>query len=152
MKRLFILILAALILAGSAAADGVDLSSMSYDELVALREQLNLAIWNCQEWQEVTVPAGVWVIGEDIPEGHWTIRPVPETYISVAYCDRLDEFGQSPGKGWLGWNGNLTARSSGMTVNEPREVDLDMKAGMFFINSSDVIFTPFSGKPDLGFK
>lgn len=152
MKRLFTLLLAALLLAGSAAADPVDLSGMSFDQLVSLREQLNLAIWNSQEWQEVTVPAGVWVIGEDIPEGHWVIRPVPETYVSVVYCDRLNDFGKDPGQGWRGWSGTLTARSKGLTVNEPREVDLYMETGMYFINRGAVIFTPFTGKPDLGFK
>lgn len=131
---------------------GMDLSAMSFAELVALREQINLAIWQSEEWQEITVPPGVWKVGEDIPAGHWVIRPAPETYISVVYCDRLDEFGKAPGKGWKGWNGTLTAMTSGITVTEPKEVDLDMQDGMYFINRGDCIFTPYTGKPDLGFK
>lgn len=150
--RLFVLFLS-LLLISSAAADPMDLSGMSFDDLVELRDQLNLAIWNSREWQEVTVPAGVWQIGVDIPAGHWTIRPLPGTYVSVAYCDRLDDFGKSVGVGWLGWSGCLTGRGdSDITAGEPREVDLDMVAGMYFINHGTVIFTSYAGKPDLGFQ
>lgn len=153
MKRLFILFLTTLILAGSAAADPVDLSGMSFEDLVALKDRINLAIWNSQEWQEVTVPAGVWVVGEDIPAGHWTIRPLPNDYVNVTYFDRLDQFGTGVGQGWLGWGGTLTSRGEGdMTYGEPTQVDLVMEAGMYFKCSHSVIFTPYAGKPDLGFQ
>lgn len=152
MKKFFLLFLAALLIISSAAADLPDLSGLSFDELVQLRDQLNLAIWNSQDWQEVTVPAGVWQIGVDIPAGHWVIRPVPDTYISIVYCDQLNEYGKDPARGWHGWSGTITARESGMTVNEPREVDLNMVEGMYFINRGACVFTPFAGKPDLGFR
>ncbi len=153
MKRFFLLLLAISLLITAAAADVPDLSGMSFDELVALRDQLNLAIWNSQEWQEVTVPAGVWVVGEDIPAGHWTVRPLPDSYVGVVYFDRLDQFGKDVGRGWLGWSGTLTSRGEGdWTFGEPTQVDLVMEAGMFFKCSQAVIFTPYAGKPDLGFK
>ncbi len=152
MRRLFVLFLSLFLIVGSAAADLVDLSGMSFDDLVALRDQLNLAIWNAAEWQEVTVPAGVWTIGEDIPAGHWTIRPLPGDYVSVIYCDILDRFGTSAAPGWQGWNGCLTGRDNDITSNEPHEVSLVMEAGMYFINRSTVTFTPYAGKPDLGFR
>ena len=153
MKKLLVFFLAALLICSAAAADPVDLSGMSYDELVALRDQLNLAIWNSQEWQEVTVPAGVWEIGVDIPAGHWTIRPLPGGYVNVTYFDRLDEFGKGVAPGWLGWGGTLTARGENdITYGEPTEVDLEMQEGMYFKCGQSVIFTPYAGKPDLGFK
>ena len=153
MKRLLSVLLAALLFAGSAAAQAPDLSGLSFDQLVELRDRLNIAIWNCSEWQEVTVPAGVWKVGEDIPEGYWTIRPAEGTYISVAYCDILDAAGQAPAQGWHGWNGTLTGKPEGdRTYNERHQVDLDMIAGMYFINRGTCIFTPFTGKQDLGFK
>ena len=37
----------------------IDLSGMNYDELVALKDQINRAIWNSDDWQEVEVPQGV---------------------------------------------------------------------------------------------
>lgn len=149
MKRLFILILAALVLAGSAAADGIDLSSMSFNELVALREQLNLAIWNSREWQEVEVPAGIWKIGEDIPAGHWTIRAKPpKGYYSCAYCDRLNEQGTDVGMGFKGWNGILSARDD----DDMHQFDIEMEEGYWFKCNGPILFTPYAGKPDLGFK
>ena len=154
MKRLFILILAAMILAGSAAADGVDLSSMSYDELVALREQLNLAIWNCQEWQDVTVPAGIWVVGQDIPAGHWSIRVAGDCdIILVSYFDRLDDTGLSVGAGSYLFNQTIaTPGLSGFGEINAETVDINMQEGWYFKNDGAVIFTPYAGKPDLGFK
>lgn len=153
MKRLFVLFLSLFLIVGSAAADPVDLSGMSFDDLVALRDQLNLAIWNCQEWQEVTVPAGVWKIGEDIPAGHWTIRPLPGNIVYIYYCDILDEYGKKPGKGWSGWDGNLDDyKSTTFTTVDPDEVDLVLTDGMYIINSYYAVFTPYAGKPDLGFK
>lgn len=153
MKKLIALFLFFVFLSGCAGAEGPDLSGMSYADLVALRDQLNLAIWNSREWQEVEVPAGVWTVGRDIPAGHWTIRPRPGDYVNITYFDRLDQFGKNVGKGWLGWGGTLTGRDEGdITYGEPREVDLEMEDGMFFKCNHAVIFTTFAGKPDLGFR
>ena len=150
MKRFFAVLLALLLLAAAAAADPVNLSGMSFDELVALRDQLNIAIWNSREWQEVTVPAGVWQVGADIPAGHWTIRPLPEGYSYITYCDRLDEYGKDPGYGWSGWMGVLHDQESDASVSG--DVDLVLGENMYFITSQPVIFTPYAGKPDLGFR
>ena len=96
MKKLItVILILALILPVAALADLPDLSGLSFNELVQLRDQLNLAIWNSQEWQ-VTVPIGVWKVGEDIPVGKWTIRAASEnenvgTYI--VYCDVLEPSG-----------------------------------------------------------
>ena len=156
MKRFLSVFLLLSLLIGSAAAGPVDLSGLSFDELVQLRDQLNLAIWNSQEWQEVEVPAGVWEVGKDIPAGHWTITIVDNTTGNVCYTDRLDEFGKGPGSGWLGIIENLNSYrkkdGSYYYPAEPRSLDLEMKAGMFLINSAPMIFTPYAGKPDLGFK
>ena len=73
MKRFFCLLFVLVLLPVVSFADLPDLSGLSYDELVQLRDKINLAIWNSEEWQEVTVPIGVWVVGEDIPVGHWSI-------------------------------------------------------------------------------
>lgn len=74
MKKLTTLILAlALILAPAALAE-IDLSGMSFDELVDLQRQITAAIMQTDEWQEVEVPAGTYVVGDDIPAGRWTIK------------------------------------------------------------------------------
>ena len=74
MKKLVAQFPAIVLAAGFALAEGIDLSGMSYDELVALKDRINLAMWQSDEWQEVTVPQGVWKVGEDIPAGHWTVK------------------------------------------------------------------------------
>ena len=72
MKR-FISLLFALVFAVSVAAADLDLSGMKYDELIALQRQLVAEIMSRPEWKEVTVPAGKWEIGEDIPAGKYSI-------------------------------------------------------------------------------
>ena len=80
MKKLItVILLLALVLPVVSLADLPDISNLTYDELVQLKDQINLAMWNCEEWQEVTVPAGVWVVGEDIPVAHWSISLSPNT-------------------------------------------------------------------------
>ena len=146
MKKFLALALVCLFLVPAAVADVPDISGLTFDELITLREKINLAIWQSAEWQEVTVPAGIWVIGEDIPAGHWTIRPVPGSYTSVVYCDKLDEFGTAPAIGWNGWNGTISGLSERLAhPGERTEVDLEMVEGMFFINRGAVIFTPYTG-------
>ena len=153
MKKLVAFILALIVVPVAVLADIPDISDLTYDELVQLKDKINLAMWNSKEWQEITVPAGVWVIGKDIPAGHWTIKPLPGDYVNVTYFDRLDQFGKSVGAGWLGWGGTLTARGEDdITFGEPTQVDLEMIEGMFFKCSHSVIFTPYAGKPGLGFK
>lgn len=154
MKRLLSIVLALIVLAASAAADPVDLTGMSFDELVALRDQLNLAIWNSQEWQEVTVPAGIWVVGQDIPEGHWTIKVATETdYLFVTYFNALDPTGLGPD--FSGYVFQQQIASSDLVaygVSCPASVSIDAQDGWFIQCTGAVIFTPYAGKPDLGFK
>jgi hypothetical protein len=39
---------------------------------------------------------------------------------------------------------------SGMSI--PTSIELDAKDGWFFICEETCVFTPYTGKPDLGFK
>ena len=153
MKKLLILFLLLVLLAGSAAADPIDLSDMSFDELVALRDQLNLAIWNSQEWQEVTVPAGVYRIGKDIPAGHWTIRVVGQnSFVLVSYFDILDDVGKSMSPNAYLFHTIIASPGlSAFGEVNPESVDIDMMDGWYFKCDGVVVFTPYAGKPDLGF-
>ena len=93
-KLLTCLLMACLCVAGGLAEkEEIDLTGMTYDELVALREKLNLAIWESDEWQEVTVPKGVWEVGVDIPAGHWTISVADNGFAAIRYGDALEETG-----------------------------------------------------------
>ena len=141
---------------GKTAFD-IKVESLSYEELIQLKDRLNLAMWNSESWQEVTVPEGVWEVGKDIPEGHWSIRLAVENQLSnITYTDSLDEYGKDVTWGWKGWHGSICNKKnkdgSLKWPEYPEEADIDMKAGMYFINKMPVIFTPYTGKPDLGFK
>lgn len=144
----FVLIL---VLAAPVCAD-FDLSGLSFDELVALREQIDLAIWNSEEWQEVTVPQGVWEIGADIPEGKWTIRAAPN---AMSMC-------------WVGTelqkNGNEVKSITSAVLISPTnfvyqegssrtEWTVELVAGEYIqIATGSAVFSPYAGKPALGFK
>lgn len=163
MKRLIFLLVSVMMLsvttfivpAGQASAAGLpSLEGLTYDELVALRDQINLAIWNSQEWQEVTVPAGVWKIGESIPAGHWSIRMADEYASSmVYYFETPDETGMMPDY----IHAYFSQFISGKTVAEynplfASQLDLNMLPGWYFYCDSATVFSPYAGKPDLGFK
>jgi len=150
-------ILFALILCSApfATAETIDLSGLSFDELVALKEKINIAIWNSKEWQEVEVPQGVWVVGEDIPAGKWTIKAADGVRTSVYWGDTLDASGMS-----LSYNSKVFEIETLYSVNywsydrgDATEVTWDLKKGQYFIVESGIaLFTPYSGKPSLGFK
>ena len=158
MKR-FLCLLSILVFSLSSVAiaeNTIDLSNMSYEELVSLKDQINMAIWNSKEWQEVTVPMGVWVVGEDIPVGHWTIK-TNASYATVLICDALD----ATGKGADIWNSDIykmesIASPNGLffdPISDRTEIDFNLKKGMYvIIDGGNVIFSPYAGKPSLGFK
>lgn len=74
MKRFFVVLVALFLFVTCAFAEGIDLESMTTDELVALRDAVNaeLVKRNFAE-KEVIVPAGTYIIGEDIPAGCYTL-------------------------------------------------------------------------------
>lgn len=153
MKKLIsLLCVFVLVLALAPAAFAVDLSGMSYDELVALKDQINLAIWNSAEWQEVEVPQGVWEVGADIPAGKWTIKPVSGGDAMIYVGRKLEDGGASvdanfhkriTDPGYHGYDA-----SSSMT-----ELTIELKEGQYVqVDWSPAVFTPYAGKPSLGFK
>lgn len=152
MKKLFFLFLATLLLFSSASADPIDLSGLSFDELVALRDQINLAIWNCQEWQEVTVPAGVWIVGQDIPAGHWSIEPMDNRFNYVTYCEKLDETGKKFSRSGKHETCLIISKTHEQHNDGLNAADFDMVDGWYFYNDAAVTFTPYAGKPELSFK
>ena len=70
-----------------------DLSDLTFDDLIALRAQVQLEMMSRGEWEEVEVPQGVYKVGEDIPDGSWTIKCGGQNYTSVSVGDKLKENG-----------------------------------------------------------
>ena len=138
-----------------AHAEDIDLSGLSYDELVALKNRINLAMWQSEEWQEVTVPQGVWVVGEDIPAGHWTVKCANGWYTEVSWGEHLSDSGES-----ISWYGrysimNMVYNPDSVLFDEGdlTEYSFEVHVGEYIvINSNPAVFTPYTGKPDLGFK
>jgi len=155
MKKLISIILTLVMLVPAVSlADLPDISDLSYDELVQLKDKINLAIWSSEEWQEVEVPAGTYQIGVDIPAGHWTLRVAAKhDSFNVFYFDVLDEFGKSVGYGSkLLSNQIATADFSPFGAIPITEIDIDMKDGWYLYLGGSTLFTTYAGKPDLGFK
>lgn len=154
MKKLFCALFLVLMLPLCAMAD-IDLSGMSFDELVELRDQLNLAIWNSAEWQEVTVPQGIWIVGEDIPAGHWSISPMDKSSASISYGDTLEENKKEVSYSSDNYFYEYLKAPGSTLYDENSDVartDIVAEAGSYIeIEYGSVRFTPYSGKPDLGF-
>lgn len=85
MKRFFSFVLVLLLLTPASYAVGTgDLSAMSMEELVSLRDAVNaeLAARNFKV-KEVTVPAGRYTVGCDIPVGVYTLSSSGDYFSSV---------------------------------------------------------------------
>lgn len=75
MKKIISLVLVLFALVPSAFAENtIDLESLSTEQLLSLKESINqeLASRNFEN-KEVTVPPGRYTIGQDIPEGVYTV-------------------------------------------------------------------------------
>lgn len=143
-------------------AEGMDLSGLSFDELIALKDKINLAIWNSQEWQEVTVPQGEWVVGQDIPVGKWTIKCADVNHHDYMMKECDIEWGFLKSNGYID---SYTSRGGGdVSLYNPNhddyksgqitEVFADLQEGMIVrIREAyaPALFTPYAGKPSLGF-
>ena len=73
MKKL-IAVLLALVIASPAAMAEVDLASMTFEELVQLRDAVLAEIITRPEVDSITLPAGEWNIGVDIPAGAYRME------------------------------------------------------------------------------
>lgn len=130
----------------------VDLSGMSYDELVALKDKINRAIWDSEEWQEVEVPQGVWAVGEDIPAGKWTIKAIPGGNAYIKVGDTVKDGGTDVKANYTVdiYDPGHRGYKEGTSLTEST---VDLVAGQYVsINYANAIFMPYAGKPTLGFK
>ena len=156
MKKLItLLLIAALLLPAAALADLPDISNLSFEELVQLKDQINLAIWNSQEWQEVTIPPGVYEIGVDIPAGHWSVRPVSgcgPDYIIYASGVKNQGHDVDLFAGEHIMECICDPSATYYSGEYKTSTDIIMEAGHFVRLDCAMIFSPYSGKPDLGFK
>ena len=114
-----------------------------YIILSAVREEILLK----SEWTEVELPVGFYVIGEDIPEGHWTITT--NDYALVEYFSKTDETGKTADM----LNGAYQGAALGVPGNmlesmyNTEEIDIELKKGFYFtVSFNSVIFKPYTGR------
>ena len=139
----------------SSSADAFDFSGLSLAELAELQSRITLAMFETDEWQEVEVPQGVYKIGEDIPAGKWTIRPVNGGHTYVYWGDMLKPSGLSlSGSGKIYEYANLYSKThEWYRTDDQTEITFDMQDGQYFIVDMGVaVFTPYAGAPKLNFK
>ena len=134
----------------------IDLTSLTFAELVDLRNKCLTEMTKRDEWQEVTVPVGVWKIGEDIPAGHWNITCATGTkfnWAAITYCAELDETKKKASL-WGKFNYSDMVKVEGSTARVSNTViDLEMAEGAYLIvEECPVVLSPYTGKPNLGFK
>ena len=77
MKRLItIILILAMLLPVAAMADLPDISALTEAELIELNHQIQLILFSQKLVDGVTVPAGEYIVGEDIPEGVYRVEVV----------------------------------------------------------------------------
>ena len=76
-----------------------------------------------------------------------------QKWASVKYCDRLDKTGTDAGNQFDCDIYAYLDVAAPTNDRYPQVIDLDVKPGTYIIiGHGSVVFTPYSGKPDLGFK
>ena len=147
MKKLITIILIMLLTIPVSVHADYNLSDMSISDLNQLLKSVQKEILTKSEWTEVELPVGFYVIGEDIPEGHWTITT--NDYALVEYFSKTDETGKTADMlngayygATLGVPGNMLE-----SVYNTEEIDIELKTGFYFtVSFNSVIFKPYTGR------
>lgn len=120
-------------------ADAGDLSSMSFDELLVLRQQVDAALWASDGWQEVEVPQGDYLIGTDIPVGKWTVQLAdddPQAFAEIKIFPNQKAYADTPSYGFT----RDDFLQHGQTIN------LQLDAGNYLVTTMCALkFTPYTG-------
>lgn len=137
MKRVICVLSVILLLASACALAENEFSGLSFAELLQKQSDLTAAIWASDGWQEVTVPAGTYIVGRDIPAGSWTVRTASK-YFSTIWWDYLESNGSFPE--YYG-NGEVLSVPEFSGVDE---LVLRVSDGqVIMIEDGAVIFTPY---------
>lgn len=86
MKKIFALVLALILLVPAAAVtadDDLDMKKYSYSQLEVIYRMIAHEMMTRPEWKRVTIPVGIWTVGEDIPAGAYSFRATPDGVSNV---------------------------------------------------------------------
>lgn len=129
-KLLAIILLLVCMTASVAAAESLklDFSSIPYEALINLHQQITKEIMSRPEWKEVTVPSGVWKVGEDIPAGKYAIK-------TTSSLVTITIWSKEPGD----YSGFVDMKMISTTDGIGK---IELKDGWTIENTSSIIFTP----------
>ena len=148
MKKAVAVLIALMMLAGAAYAE-IDISGLSFNELLKLRDRCQVAMMETDEWQEVDVPQGTYKIGTDIPAGKWSIKISPDAWsmwCGITYCSKLDSTGLEGDRSGMKYLYQQLAKDSS-EYPAPEQLDINIERGYYLIiKNADVVFTPYAGK------
>lgn len=150
MKRFLMVVLCLVFLSGSALAE-IELSGMSWSDLLDLHRKINLELFKRDEWQQVQVPTGMYKIGSDIPAGKWTIKPIDGHTAYVHWGVGTTSGGVEIDDRYV-YEQITSPSDSYSKYNKVESVTWDLTDGTYLlIENSPVMFAPFTGI-SLGFK
>ena len=143
MKKLIVLIIALVLLLSSAAAESNNpLADYSLDELLFMRRTLDKVLFNHPDVKSVTVPEGIYKIGEDIPAGDYDIIAVSGEMSSIVYFEHLDPLGYTYKEGEpFQWE-----IVSNMPDNDVKSYHFHFDEGNYVrVSLAPAIFTTYTG-------
>lgn len=157
MASVFLAVLLALsLLFSSAFADESNqrkwrwkLSTLDPEELHDVISAASSVLLSKSEWESVTVPVGFYVVGEDIPAGHWSISFAPGEYALIEYFHKTDATGKKPADLFNDYysEGISDPSSSFGSIYSFREIDLDLQEGWHVvITYGSLVFKPYTGR------
>lgn len=164
MKKLISFLIALVILLAPCALAEIDLSGLSFAELIELRDRIQQELFTRDEWQAVLVPQGLWKVGEDIPAGSWRlicgVQKETTSLSDYAYVRIGTELRDNGAElsGISSWNYEFklyNPYNKYFKAGDMTEYSVTLKAGQYvFIDPDDdpVLFMSYIGKPTLGFK
>lgn len=149
MKRLItIFLILALILPTPSVAESV-FADYSVEQLYVILSALRNELLSRSQWEEVTVPPGNYVVGEDIPAGHWTIRYTKGEYCLIEYFKNANETGIEPEDILYNYNswGIGDPENDLASIYDKTEIDLQLINGYHLnVGLGSAVFVPFTGR------
>lgn len=159
MKKSICILVSVILLMAAPWKAKADLSEYSFEMLIQIREVIAQELTRRPEWKEVTVPQGTWKVGQDIPAGHWTISASEGNGPWVIIGSALEANGLDVDS----WKSSMDGSYYKAELESPTYIfykegksqpffDIELKEGLFVqVKYASVVFSPFIGKPTLGF-
>ncbi len=126
-------------------------------DLLFLRDQVNDLLYNAPEYESVPVPAGIYMVGKDIPEGKWTLST------AVNSAMRIGNSLKENGKEIDYWASDYYATETELfflntylyndnQIIKTVQQTVDFPSGYYVaVSRGTIYFTTYTGQPDFLF-